>query len=611
MRQSTATPKSRQTPLGSSGSGTPLSAPLSSLIETLPNPVLSSSHGDELPTPMLSTSSQQQQQQHTMMSSSVTSSVTWRREDALVIGRYLFVFRPVVDSLINTIFWGEGHKSLAHLLLFTYCTWNGVCGLRFMTLLTAFHVFVTATSHNQCSDDEALAVLQETMMDTATVLKRYKPSSRWIWPALVLLVALEAALEQNYDTTLWFILDETVGLMAILVLLLARPLLGSAAPQRSAAYHTQKVASVVAGGGVKSPLHSAAPLPAGILKKQGMSPPGFTSRAVGSTTPLAFALPASSYTARTPGNSPLTSPRSVTVETPPLTQSTSDDFSGLSRERTGSGSSDGGSAGAGAAVRAIVARSGCALLASDVCPRASFDDATPQPPDVPDHMHKILTMLTQPGWGVWKLTAEGIDVRTLQMPWCATKAGCTTIVIPHPIEDCVRVINDDDGACDIASLSIFRYDKMLKTYRRIGRDDAINTRTVQAIYRQFVIGVAPRESLMNVTSRYLSADEIANYFGSSAPEVGKRVFVMAMTGACGVQPPAGHERVKLYRHGIIFREIDHQNTKLDLCSSMNLGGKLPEWIVDLGRGETIKVVHQMREEVRHYCRKKQQQQPKM
>ena len=142
-----------------------------------------------------------------------------RRSHVIVVGRYLYVFIPVVDSILDTIFWGDGFKSLLHLFLFSYLSYQGLCGIRFMLLLLAAHAFWKVRRPSQCTDDEAVLAFKTAIYDMHVFLRRWQPSSAWVWSAILAAIAASWC-EALLEIPLWEAFNASIGPASILVILL-------------------------------------------------------------------------------------------------------------------------------------------------------------------------------------------------------------------------------------------------------------------------------------------------------------------------------------------------------------------------------------------------------
>ena len=462
--------------------------------------------------------------------------VAVRKEHVLVVGRYLFVFRPVLDSILDTIFWGDGYKSVAHLFLFSYLTYHHLCGVRFMFLLLAFHTFMVAGRPSKVSDADAIAAFKLTMADLTIILKRYKPSLRHTWPALLVMVLLACVLEMATGVSLWEVFDSSIGPLTILVILTCYGLVD---PRYTIHYHTHHSRTSSKDSGTTSSPASNQQTIAGAGAQDMSSTPDMTS-AESEWDPL------------------LASPLSL--------RGTTSFYPGPT-------------------------------------PSGEWDDLLPPHPNIPVYMHKVLMLYTKgPNWVDWKISGDYVG-RNHDVGWTVVKANINAIMIRNvTFDDAVSFIDDDpDGTKDNEKLNVWKYDILLGEFRRLQVIDRSN-RVVHYVYKQLFFAVAPRDIPTYSTARELTPDE-TDYYGLCRPHANNkevtdgagRFFILSSAPAMGVPPVQGHVRGIIHRHALIVREVPSQQAvqvMIIMCGEP--GGRIPNRVVDIARGEGKKIVEGIR-----------------
>lgn len=113
-----------------------------------------------------STSSTSNQQQ------AAQNDVVLLRAHCIAIGRPMnMVVAPILNSILDTIFWGDGYKSLAHVVAISYGWHRNVVGFRFMMLLLYFHfvmaVILNSRRRKKSESEERRAALYAYRASTA------------------------------------------------------------------------------------------------------------------------------------------------------------------------------------------------------------------------------------------------------------------------------------------------------------------------------------------------------------------------------------------------------------------------------------------------------------
>lgn len=477
------------------------------------------------------------------------SRVGIRKDQVVVLGRYLFVFRPVIDSILDTIFWGDGYKSIAHIVLLLYLSYHHLCGVRFMFLFTVFHFFLKAGKRSECSEEEAVFLFKATVHDLTIVLRRYKPSVRHVWPVLAAFVAAALVVEIVLEQSVVEWIDVAIGPLTVVVILICYGLVD---PRYTRNYNTPA-----------NPFHSR-------------------SSSQGSNT-KADAPPSKHPEVQQASNPTLMSPLVLSPHT------------GFSTPGAASSS----------------------LYSLQDTPTAPWDELMPPHPGIPTFMHKVLMLYTKaPNWVDWKVTAD-TTARNHPISWTVVKAGLNVASVKGiTFDEAVGFINDDpDFTKPVEKLNVWQYDKLLGEFRRLAIIDA-HTRVVHMIYKQIIFAVAPRDAPMYMFAKELSSDEI-EYYGLCRPHnnnsdvtdgVG-RVFISSSAPADGVPDVKGHVRCVVHRQAIIIREVPAQNcVQIMTIVCGEPGGNVPARIVDMTRGEQLKIVLGMRKALleSHKSKKKTQ-----
>lgn len=491
-----------------------------------------------------------------------------RRDEIIVVGRYLYVFRPVIDSILDTIFWGDGYKSVAHIFLLSYLSYHGLCGLRFMFLFTAFHVFMKRGQHAQCSDQEAILLFKATLHDLTTIMRRYTPSLKYIWPLLLIVVITATIAELVIGLNLLLIIDQGIGPCTVLVILICRGLVD---PRYTKSYVVTQGGTPSAHSRSESLGPNASPPTAG----QAASTKQDQEKDISSSSTAAGAN-------NTNNNNVLLSPALQSMKMSPNDKS----------------------------VPPLV----CCPYRPEATPQAPWDTALAPIPSVPLYMHHVLLLYTRaPQWTDWEVKESTVG-RNHPISWTVVKAGLNVAVVRGvSFDDAVRFVNDDiDFAKSVESLHVWQFDKNLGDLRRLHRVDA-HTRVIHMIYKQMFFGVAPRDATMYETAMELTPEQI-EYYGLCREHANNknvtdgtgRVFVLASAPAEGVPLVSGHVRCVVHRRAIIIREVPSDNT-IELMTIMcgEPGGKVPSRVVDLARGEQMKVVKDMRTALEKYAKKRQ------
>lgn len=485
-----------------------------------------------------------------------------RRDQVVVLGRYVSVFRPVMDSILDTIFWGDGYKSIAHIVMLSYLTYHNLCGIRFMFLFTMFHFFMKAGKRGECTDEEAIFQFKMAVQDLTIVMRRYNPTLSHIWPLLLIMALfggfVEVVLHQSIVT--W--VDDSIGPLSVLVILMCYGLVD---PRHTRTYMTPA-------GHSRTGSQQAAPVNSSIAKPPRASPSVDTPRGsegVAANTERASVAPG------------VTVPASIS----PLTLAPkSDPFSPLEPQSTRSSES-------------------LHRYSAEDTPTAPWDELMPSCPTLPTFVHKNLMLYTRaPAWKDWKVTTD-IVARDHPISWTIVKAGLNILTLRDvSFDEAVAYINDDpDFRTPVENLSVFQFDKLLGEFRRLAIVDE-HTRVVHMIYKQIIFGIAPRDAPMYQFAKELTSEEI-DYYGLCREHANNknvtdgrgRVFVLSSAPADGVPPVKGHVRVVVHRQAILIREILSTNS-IEVMTLMcgEPGGNVPKRIVEMSRGEQVKVLVAMR-----------------
>ncbi len=477
--------------------------------------------------------------------------VAIRREHVLVVGRYLHVFRPVIDSVLDTIFWGDGYKSVAHLFLFSYLTFHHLCGIRFMCLLMAFHTFMVAGRASKVKDSDAVLAFKTTMSDLSSVLKRYQPSLHHTWSALLLVVVAACLIEVSFGVSLWEVLDACIGPLTIVVILTCYGLVD---PRYTINYHTH---------------HSRT---SSNDSKEGAAVPGATISS-GTSAAAADGL--------------------MRRDAPGCDQWETAVMSPVTERDAQLGPAPG-------------------LFAPGPTPTAEWDEILAPLPSIPVYMHKALMLYTKaPNWVDWKVGGDFIG-RNHNIAWTQVKANLNAVMIQGvSFDDAVKFIDDDpDGTKENEKLHVWQYDVILGEYRRL-RVMNRATRVVHYVYKQLFFAVAPRDLPMYSTAMELSRDEI-EYYGLCRAHANNtevtdgegRFFILSSAPALGVPSVQGHVRAVIHRHALIVREIPAlQAVQVMTLMCGEPGGRIPHRIIDIARGEGKKIVDCIKKAILRSCKK--------
>lgn len=481
-----------------------------------------------------------------------------RRDQVIVLGKCVAVFRPVVDSMLDTIFWGDGYKSIAHIVLLSYLSYHHLCGIRFMVLFTMFHFFMKVGRRVECTEEEAIFQFKMAVQTLSIVMRRYNLTlTRRILPVLFVLAVGGAFIEIVLHQSIAEWVDAIIGPMTVLTIIICYGLVD---PR-----HTHSYVTVGGSSGVvhSNPLGSQQSSASGGVVKSTRRDAGDTPRSVGGE-----------------GAVPAGEPRAGSRTVSPLTLGPKPDpFSPTEVASTRS--------------------SDCKRYSAEDTPSAPWDELMPPCPTLPIFVHKNLMLYTRaPGWKDWKVTSD-IIARDHPISWTVVKAGLNVVILKNvSFDDAVAFINDDpDFRTPVESLSVFQFDKLLGEFRRLAIVDE-NTRVVHMIYKQIIFGIAPRDAPMYQFAKELSREEI-DYYGLCREHANNknvtdgtgRVFVLSSAPADGVPPVKGHVRVVVHRQAIIIREVPSTNS-VEVMTLMcgEPGGSVPTRIVEMTRGEQVKVV---------------------
>lgn len=514
---------------------------------------------------------------------SATSSprrVAVNREQVVILGRYLYVFRPVIDSILDTIFWGDGYKSVAHIVMLSYLSYHHLCGIRFMFLFTVFHFFMKAGKRSECSEEEAIVLFKATVHDLCIVLRRYKPSLAHVWPFLVGLVLCLCTIELILEQSVIEWIDVLIGPLTVVVIFICYGLVDprytrnytTPAPMLSASTHSRT--SSQGGGGAAASVDEASPLkkPSLPISPLTLSPTmAFAAPTAPSRDDL-VAFDQGGSAALKHRNGSIASTSSLT--SPPMASSPSN----------------------GPALRP--------KYAVQDTPTAPWDELLPPHANIPLFMHKVIMLYTRaPDWSDWKIAPDTI-ARNHPISWTVVKAGLNAVTVRGvTFDDAVAYINDDpDFSKPLEKLHVWHFDKLLGEFRRLAVLDQ-HTKVVHMVYKQIIFGVAPRDAPMYIMSKELTPEEIA-YYGLNQKHVNNnevidggvgRVFISSSGPAEGVPPVKGHVRCVVHRQVIIIRELPGGVVQMMTLVCGEPGGNVPARIVDMTRGEQLKVVQGMRE----------------
>lgn len=484
-----------------------------------------------------------------------------RRDQVLVLGRYLFVFRPVFDSILDTIFWGDGYKSIAHVFLLSYLTYHHLCGIRFMMLFTTFHVFMKAGKRSECSEEEAVFLFKATVHDLTIVLRRYNPSLKYVWPFLVALIGCGLWLEILLKQSALEWLDMSIGPISVIVILICYGLVD---PRYTRNY-------TVANSSIHSRTGSA-----------GGGGGGGGGGGAGSE----WSKGSHSSFQRKDG-----APAGATE----------------SQLKISELAAEGSPVFPPASMKSLPSR-----YSAQVTPTAPWDELMPCCPTLPVFMHKVLMLYTRaPKWSDWKRTSDWYG-RNHPIEWTVVKAGLNVATVKGvSFDDAVNFVNDDPTfSKPLEKLNLWKFDKILGEFRRLAVIDA-NTRVVHMVYKQIIFGVAPRDAPMYQCAKELTREEI-DYYGLCRPHINNkevtdgtgRIFVLSSAPADGVDAVQGHVRCLVHRQALIIREIPNALEVMTLVCG-EPGGNVPSRIVDMARGEQMKIVTDLRKALLDSCKKKQ------
>lgn len=491
-----------------------------------------------------------------------------RRDQVIVLGRYVSVFRPVMDSILDTIFWGDGYKSIAHIVMMSYLTYHNLCGIRFMFLFTMFHFFMKAGKRGECSDEEAIFQFKMAIQDLTIVMRRYNPTLSHIWPLLLIVALFGGFVEVVLHQSIVSWVDQSIGPLSVMVIMICYGLVD---PRHTRTYMTPATGAATG--------HSRTASQQATINAASSAKPPRTSQANVDT-------PRSN--AGSEGTAPNTERTLVATVPPTISPLTlapkADPFSPLEPQSTRS--SD------------VVTR-----YSAEETPTAPWDELMPPCPTLPTFVHKNLMLYTRaPAWKDWKI-APDIVARDHPISWTIVKAGLNIITFRDvSFDEAVAFINDDpDFRTPVENLSVFQFDKLLGEFRRLAIIDEY-TRVIHMIYKQIIFGIAPRDAPMYQYAKELTRDEI-DYYGLCREHANNknvtdgrgRVFVLSSAPADGVPHVKGHVRIVVHRQAIIIREVPSTNS-IEVMTLMcgEPGGNVPSRIVEMSRGEQVKVLVAMR-----------------
>jgi hypothetical protein len=487
-----------------------------------------------------------------------------RRDQVIILGRYVSVFRPVMDSILDTIFWGDGYKSIAHIVMMLYLSYHNLCGIRFMFLFTMFHFFMKAGKRGECSDDEAIFQFKMAVQDLTIVMRRYNPTLSHIWPLLLVVALFGSFVEVVLQQSIVAWVDHSIGPLSVMVIMICYGLVD---PRHTRTYMTP------AAGTIGDHKRAASQHVANSAAK-----PARGSQANADT-------PRSNAGSDVAPNTERTLVATVPPTISPLTLvPKADPFSPLETQST---------------------RSSDAVhrYSAEETPTAPWDELMPPCSTLPTFVHKNLMLYTSaPAWKDWKIATD-IVARDHPISWTIVKAGLNIVTLRDiSFDEAVSFINDDpDFRTPVEDLSVFQFDKLLGEFRRLAIIDEY-TRVIHMIYKQLIFGIAPRDAPMYQFAKELTREEI-DYYGLCREHANNtkvtngqgRVFVLSSAPADGVAPVKGHVRIVVHRQAIIIREIPGTNT-IEVMTLMcgEPGGNVPSRIVEMTRGEQVKVVVAMR-----------------